>query len=326
MRRLNAKDELTLEGGVMLLIPFAKKKDTGKLVDVYAVQRGRQCDCVCISCGQPLLARQGSNEWHFAHDAAFESLDGRVECDFSWTQAFKLFYTQLLLQGHRIFLPEYLKHYQLQDESVVISLSHTIEYQQVTETCSDVDLVIHVNDHKLGVIFSHTASLDVSHYEQSDMDGVIYIQAPEQIDYKGAGFESFSAYLEHIIQATPYLKSWVFHRRELKCQRKELALQEDKKKKAMAREEARQRVEKEKQEANRKRLAAEELKRVQQAKKQYKRVDIDPAFISGPVNAELKCINCKIRFDGHWPRPKQDKCPGCKSGLNIRKLRSYITD
>lgn len=53
----------------MLKIPFAIEYSSGELVEVGQVKSGRSCGCVCPSCGQSVIARQGDiNQWHFAHD------------------------------------------------------------------------------------------------------------------------------------------------------------------------------------------------------------------------------------------------------------------
>jgi hypothetical protein len=47
----------------------------GKLLYIKDVQRGLACDCVCASCGQPLIAKKGAlRRHHFAH---FEITDCR---------------------------------------------------------------------------------------------------------------------------------------------------------------------------------------------------------------------------------------------------------
>jgi hypothetical protein len=50
-----------------LKIPFGRRAD-GEIVSAESVERGRACDCVCLECGNPLVARQGErNRDHFAH-------------------------------------------------------------------------------------------------------------------------------------------------------------------------------------------------------------------------------------------------------------------
>lgn len=51
-----------------------------EIVDVKTVKNGKSCDCQCIVCYSPLIAKQGKkNSWHFAHD--FSS--GEVDCQWS---------------------------------------------------------------------------------------------------------------------------------------------------------------------------------------------------------------------------------------------------
>jgi len=51
-----------------LLMPFARRTFDDQIVGPDEVERGSKCGCVCVECGGPVLARQGTeNEWHFAH-------------------------------------------------------------------------------------------------------------------------------------------------------------------------------------------------------------------------------------------------------------------
>lgn len=52
------------------LIPFAKTRDTGKVVGVDQVCSGINCGCVCLFCDVVLIARKGDKKaHHFAHNA-----------------------------------------------------------------------------------------------------------------------------------------------------------------------------------------------------------------------------------------------------------------
>ena len=56
---------------------FAARDQSGVTRYIGDVARGSACDCACLVCGSPLLARQGEElDWHFAHVAGQE----RPEC------------------------------------------------------------------------------------------------------------------------------------------------------------------------------------------------------------------------------------------------------
>lgn len=52
----------------VLQLPFAKRILDGKLVSPDELPRGAACDCLCPGCGNPVIAKKGTErEWHFAH-------------------------------------------------------------------------------------------------------------------------------------------------------------------------------------------------------------------------------------------------------------------
>lgn len=49
-------------------MPYARRRTTGALTPIAAAERGQRCDCVCLGCNRPVIAKQGRiNAWHFAH-------------------------------------------------------------------------------------------------------------------------------------------------------------------------------------------------------------------------------------------------------------------
>ncbi|MBU2709248.1 hypothetical protein KCM76_24850 [Zooshikella marina] len=89
------------------LIPFGMDFNTGDLVDVSEVSRGRACGCVCPSCKTPLEARQGEKkEWHFAHSSRSVSELIENECDYSFWTSVLLMTKQVLASLTSITLPE----------------------------------------------------------------------------------------------------------------------------------------------------------------------------------------------------------------------------
>jgi hypothetical protein len=62
---LLAKNRVTMD---LNLILFGLIETTNEFVDIYDVERGKKCTCICPSCRSPLIARHGDNNtWHFAH-------------------------------------------------------------------------------------------------------------------------------------------------------------------------------------------------------------------------------------------------------------------
>ena len=47
-------------------LPFGLKN--GQIVEINEVEKGLACNCICPSCGSPLIARKGQKKiHHFAH-------------------------------------------------------------------------------------------------------------------------------------------------------------------------------------------------------------------------------------------------------------------
>lgn len=93
-----------------LLQSFAMDKD-GRIRSVDEVARGAACDCVCPSCGAPLLARQGEiREWHFAHT-------NEADCGSGAESALHLAAKQLIKDSGGLSAPAFTvdKHVRLPD-------------------------------------------------------------------------------------------------------------------------------------------------------------------------------------------------------------------
>lgn len=80
------------------LIPIAINRDTGEWTEVSEANRGTACNCICPSCGQGLIARQGEiNAWHFAHDNASEHPD--KDCELSFYSCCRTYLIDLFKKG-----------------------------------------------------------------------------------------------------------------------------------------------------------------------------------------------------------------------------------
>ncbi|ROS00228.1 hypothetical protein EDC56_2866 [Sinobacterium caligoides] len=83
------------------LIPFGLQPDSGRLLSIFDVNNGRDCGCVCPSCGQGMLARQGDrNTWSFAHDKDSPILAKRP-CELSFDSVCRHYLYQYLARRRK---------------------------------------------------------------------------------------------------------------------------------------------------------------------------------------------------------------------------------
>jgi hypothetical protein len=83
------------------LVTFARRED-GSIQSIRDVDGGLACNCVCMACQKPLVARQGQiRKWHFAH-AAQQAL----ECDWAAETALHFAMKALIERERCIHLPD----------------------------------------------------------------------------------------------------------------------------------------------------------------------------------------------------------------------------
>lgn len=71
-----------------------------ELVHVSEVARGLACQCRCVGCGEPLVARQGDvRDHHFAHASNLEA------CESSFESLLHLYAKQLVVQARGLVVP-----------------------------------------------------------------------------------------------------------------------------------------------------------------------------------------------------------------------------
>ena len=77
-----------------------------EIVGIQKVKNGKGCNCHCIVCNSPLIARQGKKRsWHFAHDTS----QGEIDCAWSGETELHLRvkeYLLLPLEKIRLYLPQ----------------------------------------------------------------------------------------------------------------------------------------------------------------------------------------------------------------------------
>lgn len=87
-----------------VLMPFAKDVETQDLVDVSEVKRGHECGCECLSCGMPVVAKQGDKKaWHFSHSTV--STSAKSDCEFSFNVALRAMILDCLVSTRKLLVP-----------------------------------------------------------------------------------------------------------------------------------------------------------------------------------------------------------------------------
>lgn len=119
-----------------VLIPFAIDKH-GRMVEVFDVPRGQNCDCRCPSCGQSVIARQGERTaWHFAHDPNANEKPSEV-CELSFYSCCRMYLIEQAVAGElsRLHLPklslvEHIGRFQLIHKEGLVTQARNIEIVQ----------------------------------------------------------------------------------------------------------------------------------------------------------------------------------------------------
>lgn len=138
------------------LIPFALDSN-GVLVEVFDVPRGRQCDCLCPSCRQGVISRQGKQKvWHFAHDYNADAKPIQA-CDLSFYSCCRLYLIERALAGelHLLYLPalilrEQIGNFRRIEKQAVVTPAREIEVAQFQST-GEYDLEAKFGNYKLAL-------------------------------------------------------------------------------------------------------------------------------------------------------------------------------
>lgn len=150
----------------MLMIPFAIEYSSGELVEVGQVKSGRGCGCVCPSCGQSVIARQGDvNQWHFAHDNKGK-IPPKSLCEISFYVCCKCFVIEQLIKNETLTLST--PSYTISEKQLIASggsfKSKTASMPVTEEKVltvdgftrdSNFDLTVIIGSHCIDVILDH---------------------------------------------------------------------------------------------------------------------------------------------------------------------------
>ena len=149
------------------LIPFGWDEATQSFKDVFDVQRGRRCDCICPSCGTPLIARQGAiKDWHFAHASRTVYDKTQKRCEYSFYVSIRMMARQLIQDQLILGLAECsdtLEHYSMigkvYRQHFVVAEPQTIVLDAVEVESSfndvNVDVVGQIKGYPFTLCFTH---------------------------------------------------------------------------------------------------------------------------------------------------------------------------
>lgn len=173
-------------------MPFAIYTPTNRVIGIRQAERGKQCNCHCLSCGTPVQARQGEvNQWHFGHRT--DTTHTSKECDFSPVTAIALIIRQELHQLTQLNVGKWtlsniewqtdvVKHdfkcdAYAEDSNSKLSVAMQIPFangrtESVNSVPSDIDIVLRVHTHLMADSL-YAAKNNQEQYSSQDVFGLL---------------------------------------------------------------------------------------------------------------------------------------------------------
>ncbi|MGO3848689.1 MAG: hypothetical protein ACTJIB_10460 [Pseudoalteromonas prydzensis] len=217
-----------------VLIPFAQDKDTGKIVSIYEVPRGRKCNCVCLYCGLAVIANKGEiNQDYFSHEPKKSS---SKPCPISFERSVFWACRELLHSENTLNLPDYnlfLKDpmtntstgFHITNES---SISYTeVKFESLIDSNSKHTGLLTIDKFKLAVTLSFKPSACKEHNQTPH----IVIDLTETYSLFKNLKQPFKELLLDLLIHRTTNKSWLYHPRQKQAEKlffNEIALREKK--------------------------------------------------------------------------------------------------
>lgn len=200
----------------MQILPFARHNTTGKVVAPLEVDRGKACDCHCLFCEEPVVARQGAiKQPHFAHVERKET-----PCPASLERAILWMIERLFKEGAVFHTPDYAITLfdldpQLMEEHD-IARAKVVGYDQadVVTAASDQTLYVtlHTGRYALGVIASFEDAAAPSDWP-TDRACLFLDLRPTTAMYHRSP-EVFVESLGRFLSDSTSARRWIYHPRE----------------------------------------------------------------------------------------------------------------
>ncbi len=219
------------------VIPFCIRASDGVEVDIFDVERGLACECICPSCNAPLIARKGDiNDWHFAH----ASKDGHrrevTDCEFSFFVSVRMMSRKILGMTDHIELPEGLVHTSFNGQYHGKKHVYTLPYAKRTTFKPDrvqveavwngmhVDALMALGEYQLAIFFRCPDKPATYNYSSNKPEntGVLEIDLTNCREllygHDRPKDVRFTTLLERFLIDMVYNKKWLFHPRKAKTQ------------------------------------------------------------------------------------------------------------
>lgn len=216
-----------------VLIPFAQDKDTGKIVSIYEVPRGRKCNCVCLYCGLDVIANKGEHRTYFNHEPKKSS---SKPCPISFERSVFWACRELLHSENTLNLPDYnlfLKDpmtntstgFHITNES---SISYTeVKFESLIDSNSKHTGLLTIDKFKLAVTLSFKPSACKEHNQTPH----IVIDLTDTYSLFKNLKQPFKELLLDLLIHRTTNKSWLYHPRQKQAEKlffNEIALREKK--------------------------------------------------------------------------------------------------
>jgi hypothetical protein len=147
-------------------LPFGLKN--GRMFEVWEVERGLACGCVCPECGQKLQANQGEKRIYFSHDPKSKATD----CEGALETAIHKMAKQIISDAKHLKVPELIiedsitRQNKLYEGSKTVEVEHDTvftdvhEEEHIQEINRTPDVIAKVNGHRFIIEIAVTHFVD----------------------------------------------------------------------------------------------------------------------------------------------------------------------
>lgn len=177
----------------------------GNLAYIAAVANGAKCQCVCLECGEPVIARQGAQrEWHFAHQSA------REPCAINPETFLHRFVKQTIEENRGLVIPEAPVGLQIPHVFNATLVNNWVTFDRVEEEVwlgdRRPDIIGYVGTERLLVEVAYSSFCDREKIEALTARG----WATLEIDVSGFDCAEFDpSAVRHAVLTQTSIKKWL---------------------------------------------------------------------------------------------------------------------